>query len=136
MLIADVLRRPEDPRVRIEFYDVRSSSGEPPQAVLRLACRGEVAEARSSGDGGYDAFMKALARAARTFSLALPTLVDYKVRIAPGGRSEALVETVISWQRGPRQAPFATIGVDSDQLAAAVIATEKMLNVIAAEASA
>jgi D-citramalate synthase len=136
MLIADVLRRPDDPRVQIEFYDVRSSSGQPPQATLRLAHRGRTAEASSSGDGGYDALMKALARAARTFSLALPTLVDYKVRIAPGGRSEALVETVITWRRDARSAPFTTIGVDSDQLAAAVIATEKMLNVIAAETTA
>ena len=48
------------------------------------------------------------------------------------GRTAALVETVITW-RGEHAASgtFNTLGVDSDQLAAAVIATEKMLNVVA-----
>jgi hypothetical protein len=47
-----------------------------------------------------------------------------------------LVETVISWRRdastrpGPGNETFSTIGVDSDQLGAAVIATEKMLNAV------
>jgi hypothetical protein len=42
------------------------------------------------------------------------------------------VETVISWKGdGDAQDNLTTLGVDSDQLAAAVIATEKMLNAIA-----
>ena len=47
-------------------------------------------------------------------------------------RSAALVETVITWRA--EDAPdgtFSTQGVDSDQLAAAVIATEKALNAVA-----
>jgi hypothetical protein len=39
---------------------------------------------------------------------------------------------VITWRAGARSRPFSTLGVDSDQLAAAVIATEKMLNLVAA----
>ena len=66
----------------------------------------------------------------------LPQLVDYKVRIPPGGKTGALVETLISWQTSARAQPFSTIGVDPDQLAAAVIATEKMLNLIAARRKA
>jgi hypothetical protein len=44
-----------------------------------------------------------------------------------------LVETLITW-RGPRASDgsFSTRGVDSDQMAAAVIATEKMLNALLA----
>jgi D-citramalate synthase len=80
--------------------------------------------------------MKALAKALRGFGLKLPQLVDYKVRIPPGGKTGALVETVIGWQTSPRAQPFSTLGVDSDQLAAAVIATEKMLNLLAARRSA
>jgi len=42
------------------------------------------------------------------------------------------VETVITWASvGDTDDGFTTLGVDSDQLAAAVIATEKMLNAIA-----
>ena len=94
-------------------------------------CLAEVRRARSTGDGGYDAFMQALARAARGFGLKLPQLTDYQVRIPPGGKTGALVETLITWRSGPRSEPFSTRAVDSDQLAAAVIATEKMLNLVA-----
>ena len=54
------------------------------------------------------------------------------MRIPPGGRTSALVETVITWRSEDGEEGFSTLGVDSDQIAAAVIATEKMLNVVAA----
>jgi D-citramalate synthase len=58
--------------------------------------------------------------------------VDFRVRIPPGGRTAALVETVISWRSpGREEGSFNTLGVDSDQIAAAVKATEKMLNAVA-----
>ena len=68
----------------------------------------------------------------------MPRLADYRVRIPPGGRTGALVETTVTWQMetttrtGRRRPPetFSTLGVDSDQLAAAIIATEKMLNAV------
>jgi D-citramalate synthase len=67
----------------------------------------------------------------------VPKLADYRVRIPPGGRTGALVETVIAWEPDAKALgratsssaeTFSTMGVDSDQLNAAVIATEKMLN--------
>ena len=62
-------------------------------------------------------------------TLKSPRLADFRVRIPPGGRTAALVETVITWEAtGEGNENFSTLGVDSDQLAAAVIATEKMLN--------
>jgi D-citramalate synthase len=135
MIIADVLKTPEAQQMRIESYEVRSASGAPPHARLRLRHAGKTAEAESSGDGGYDALMKALEKAALEHGLGLPALVDYTVRIPPGGKSEALVETVITWRASEDSPPFSTIGVDPDQLAAAIIATEKMLNVVLARAS-
>jgi D-citramalate synthase len=134
-IIADVLKTPEEQRVRIEKYEVTTSSGELPAASVRIRYRRKSIEERATGDGGYDAFMKAVAKAARKFGLSLPSLLDYRVRIPPGGKTGALVETVITWRTGPRTDPFTTLGVDSDQVAAAVIATEKMLNVIAGRGS-
>jgi D-citramalate synthase len=131
MIIADVLERPEDSVVRIESFEIRSANHELPNAKLTLLFDGKRIEASSTGDGGYDAFMQALGRAARKLGLKLPMLVDYKVRIPPGGKTGALVETVITWRMGARGRPFSTLSVDSDQIAAAVGATEKMLNVIA-----
>ena len=58
----------------------------------------------------------------------LPELLDYKVSIPPGGRTDALVETVITWVNGEKE--FKTRGLDSDQTSAAIQATIKMLNLL------
>ena len=137
-LIADVLKTPDDQRVKIESYRVDVASGEPPRAQVALAYKSIVEKAEASGDGGYDAFMNALKKAAKALAIEVPILADYRVRIPPGGRTGALVETTITWlpeettTSGRRRAgeTFSTLGVDSDQLAAAIIATEKMLNAV------
>ncbi len=138
-LIADVQKTPDDQLVKIESWRVHVSSGETPSAEVAVAYKGVLEKAESTGDGGYDAFMNALRKAARALAIEIPALADYRVRIPPGGRTGALVETTITWQiEAPAQSPrhqagesFTTLGVDSDQLAAAVIATEKMLNAVA-----
>jgi D-citramalate synthase len=135
MIIADVLKTPPEQLVQIEAYEIHSASRGLPSATVTVGYRGRSVDEKATGDGGYDAFMKALAKAARKLGLELPRLVDYKVRIPPGGKTGALVETVISWRSG-RAAPFSTLGVDSDQVAAAVIATEKMLNLVAGRSPA
>ncbi len=130
-IIADVLKTPEEHRLQVESYHVTVGTDEVPEAEVSLRFGKRTAKARAQGDGGYDAFMNALKKAARRFDLDVPRLVDYRVRIPPGGRTAALVETVISWKSERRgEGTFSTLGVDSDQLAAAVIATEKMLNAV------
>jgi len=89
----------------------------------------EEIDAFSEGDGGYDATMKALIKCAERIKIKLPTLIDYEVRIPKGGKTDALVETKIVWEKDERV--FSTIGVDTDQIVAAMIATEKMLNIVA-----
>lgn len=131
-LIADVLKSPERRPARVLSYDVRVGTDRDPEAEVELALRGRKARATGTGDGGYDAFMNALKKAAKRLGLDVPRLADFRVRIPPGGRTGALVETVITWHPdGSDEAGFSTLGVDSDQLAAAVIATEKMLNAVA-----
>jgi len=132
MIIADVLKKPQEELVKIGRYEIVSTKGDLPTANLALRYRGEEVEAQSDGDGGYDAFMKALAKACRKFDIKLPQLVDYSVRIPPGGKTGALVETVITWRKETRSRPFSTLGVDSDHVADEVMATEKMLNLIVA----
>jgi D-citramalate synthase len=128
-IIADVLKTPQEQLVRIERYRVEVETGVTPNAEVSVAYRGETASASASGDGGYDAFMNALAKAVKKLGMSLPRLADFRVRIPPGGRTGALVETVITWKDDDSDdGTFSTLGVDSDQLAAAVIATEKMLN--------
>ena len=101
------------------------------EVTLRVGRRS--ARAKAKGDGGYDAFMNAMKKAARRFEIEVPRLEDFRVRIPPGGRTAALVETVITWRSDDHaEGTFSTLGLDSDQLAAAVIATEKMLNEVTA----
>jgi len=131
-IIADVLKTPEEQLVRVQDYRVAVATGEAPVADVTLTYKRRTAKARAQGGGGYDAFMTALRKAARKLGLEVARLDDFRVRIPPGGRTTALVETVIAWRREKRpNDTFTTLGVDSDQLAAAVIATEKMLNALA-----
>ena len=80
------------------------------------------------GDGNYDAFVKALRKALKRLQLKCPKLSDFEVRIPPGGRTDAIVETTITWNLG-KAGTLVTTGIDSDQLTAAIQATEKMLNI-------
>jgi (R)-citramalate synthase len=57
-----------------------------------------------------------------------PLLIDYQVSIPPGGKTDALVETVISWDYDGKE--FKTRGLDADQTESAIKATERMLNII------
>jgi len=58
----------------------------------------------------------------------LPLLTDYQVSIPPGGKTDALVETVITWNLNDKE--FRTKGLDADQTESAIKATEKMLNIV------
>ena len=71
--------------------------------------------------------MKALGKIYEKLDRTLPTLVDYIVTIPPGGRTNALVETVVTWNH---KGEFKTRGLDSDQTASAIKATVRMLNLV------
>ena len=92
---------------------------------MRLRIGEKEEEATATGDGQYDAFMNALKKISLPKGK-FPELIDYSIRIPPGGKPSALVETIITWKKGDKI--FRTRGVDSDQLLAAIEATVKMLN--------
>ena len=100
-------------------------------AQIEVELKGKSYTSKAEGDGGYDAFMNALSKIMQDLKIVLPQLVDYEVRIPPGGKTDALVEAVITWQdkdKKQNQPSFRTAGVATDQVIAAVQATEKMLN--------
>ena len=81
------------------------------------------------GDGQYDAFVKALRYIYKKYlDRTFPILANYQVTIPPGGRTDALVQTVISWHH--EGGLLRTRGLDADQTEAAIKATFKMLNII------
>lgn len=126
-IISDIMRTPEAARVRIADFQIISNRSRLPQAHVVLELDGMQVEDSATGDGGYDALIKALRKCLKKFGLSMPKLLDYQVRIPPGGRTDALVETTITW-KGADGRNIVTTGVDSDQLVAAAAATEKILN--------
>ena len=130
MIISDVLKRPSDEMIKIHYYSVDIRSDKKPIAHIKINYHGQELEARSDGDGGFDALMKAINMALIEKPIDLPELTDFRVRIPPGGKTEALVETLIKWDLKFGARTFVTIGVDTDQLGASIIAAEKMLNIV------
>ncbi len=125
-IIADVLQSPEHRVFEVKDYSVVCHRGLPPTATVLVRCRDHEFQATATGDGGYDAFMKALRSLERQMGLKVPRLLDYEVHIPPGGKTDALVETTIKWEGGIK-----TRAVHGDQLAAAIEATAHALNLIA-----
>ncbi len=127
-IISDVLQNTAlNKHIRIEGYHMTQSKGLKPSVQLRLQVHGNSYDAAATGDGQYDSFMNALTAIYTSLHKELPKLVDYHVTIPPGGKTDALVETVITWEHGHR---FKTKGLDPDQTVAAMMATEKMLNIM------
>ncbi|HIH09966.1 MAG TPA: 2-isopropylmalate synthase [Candidatus Diapherotrites archaeon] len=125
-IIADVLNTPLEGRVKITECKISSSLKGQPFAQISIILNGKQISKSAQGNGCYDAFMNALVQAAKDAGVELPELVDYEVRIPPGGKTDAIVETTITWKCSGKQ--IVTTGIDSDQVMAAIKATEKMLN--------
>lgn len=129
-IVSDVLKHTaSEDRVKLMGYMVSLAYGLKPIASVKVEIDGREYAADATGDGQYDAFVKALRKIYedkldRTF----PTLANYAVSIPPGGRTDALVQTVITWRNGDKL--MRTRGLDADQTEAAIKATIKMLNMI------
>src|SRR6185312_14005769 len=105
-------------KVRIEDYVLTHSKDLNPSVTLKITVEGQSVEEHAQGDGQYDAFMNALKKIYKQKKMVLPELTDYAVRIPPGGKSDALCETIITWRHDGRE--FKTRGLDSDQTVAAI----------------
>lgn len=129
-IVSDVLKHdaPED-KVKLVSYVVSTAYGLKPGANVRVEINGQQYEAGATGDGQYDAFVKALRYIYKKYlNRTFPILANYQVSIPPGGRTDALVQTVISWHYN--EGILRTRGLDADQTEAAIKATFKMLNII------
>ncbi|MFT3904191.1 MAG: alpha-isopropylmalate synthase regulatory domain-containing protein [Niabella sp.] len=128
-IISDVLDSDAiSEKVHVENYVLTHSKNMRPSTTVRVKFEDGVMEENAQGDGQYDAFMNALHKIYAHKKMQLPKLSDYVVRIPPGGKSDALCETIITWDFNGRE--FTTTGLDSDQTVAAIKATQKMLNLI------
>ncbi|WP_346864427.1 alpha-isopropylmalate synthase regulatory domain-containing protein [uncultured Draconibacterium sp.] len=127
-IVADVLENDFfEQKVRVINYSVHYTMGLRPIASVSLEIDKKIYEEYSDGDGQYNAFVNALQKIYKRLKKTFPVLVDYVVTIPPGGSTNALVETVITWRNNHE---FKTKGLHPDQNTAAILATIRMLNVI------
>jgi (R)-citramalate synthase len=128
-IISDVLKsEATEQKVKLINYNLSVARGLKPVASLSICIDNEIHNETSVGDGQYDAFMKALWSIYKRLGKDRPILADYLVTIPPGGKTDALVETTITWDFKGQE--FRTRGLDADQTSAAIKATMKMLNMI------
>ena len=129
-IVSDVLKHDgSEDKVKLISYVVNTSYGLKPGANIRVEINGKQYEAGATGDGQYDAFVKALRYIYKKYlNRTFPILANYQVSIPPGGRTDALVQTVITWHY--KDSILRTRGLDADQTEAAIKATFKMLNIV------
>ena len=128
-IISDVLGYDQSKqRIKLLNYSLSIAQGLKPAATLKIEIEGQAYQETASGDGQYDAFMRALRKIYDERQKPLPMLTNYSVSIPPGGRTDAFVQTIISWRY--MDIDFKTRGLEADQTEAAIVATLKMLNKI------
>ena len=134
-IVSDVLKHDgSDEKVKLISYVVSTAYGLRPGANVKVEINGRQYDGSAVGDGQYDAFVKALRYIYKKYlNRTFPLLANYQVTIPPGGRTDALVQTVISWDNNGNI--LRTRGLDADQTEAAIKATFKMLNIIENEYS-
>ncbi len=129
-IVSDVLKHdtPED-KIKLISYVVSTAYGLKPGANIKVEINGQQYDGSAVGDGQYDAFVKALRYIYKKYlNRTFPILANYQVTIPPGGRTDALVQTIISWHY--KGGILRTRGLDADQTEAAIKATFKMLNIV------
>lgn len=133
-IVSDVMNsHATEEKVKLVSYQVSLAFGLKPIANVKVSVNGFDYEAQSSGDGQYDAFVKALRKIYNEyFDRTFPLLENYSVAIPPGGRTDALVQTFITWRTDDGKM-IRTRGLDADQTEAAIKATIKMLNIFEAK---
>jgi D-citramalate synthase len=128
-IISDVLKNgATKENIKLLNYSLNLVRKMKPVASIRIQINKNIYSETSVGDGQYDAFMKALWIIYDRLGRDHPVLTDYWVSIPPGGKTDALVETIITWDYKNQE--FKTRGLDADQTEAAIKATIKMLNII------
>lgn len=115
-------------KVKLINYVLTHSKNLQPSSTLQLQIGKDIYQENAQGDGQYDAFMNALKKIYAKRNVVLPMLTDYNVRIPPGGKTDALCETIITWKINGKD--IKTRGLDSDQTVSAIEATLKMLNLL------
>ena len=126
-IIADILESGDYQHVELLNCSITSGYEIESTASVRVRVGDMIHKASDSGNGGFDAFIKAMGRILKPDGFEFPALTDFEIRIPKGGHTSALTECFISWDDNGRR--FKTRGVHANQVFAGVNAAMRMLNV-------
>lgn len=129
-LIADTLEHGHTERLSLVSCDISSNIENKSTVKAKFKLDDKPIEAVGQGNGGFDAFIKALDTAlAENTSIDRPRLIDYQVHIPKGGRTNAITESVATWelQNGRK---MTTRGVSANQVFAAINAALRVTNFV------
>jgi (R)-citramalate synthase len=125
-IIADVLESKSYQHIKLLNCSITSGLNLESTASIRINVDGTKHVASGSGNGGFDAFIDAIAKVMNLHHYQLPGLADYEVRIPKGGHTDALTECVITWNCNGELRK--TRAVHSNQVFAGVLAALKIIN--------
>ena len=128
-IVSDILKNGNDYKhIQMLNYSLSLTDGLRPTATVKISINDEIYQETSAGDGQYHAFSKAMFKIYRRLGKPVPDLIDYEVVIPPGGKTNAYVQTIITWKFEGNV--FKTRALNIDQTVAAIKATMKMLNML------
>jgi len=125
-IIADLLERNEYNYVELLNCSINSGLDLQSTVSIRVRVNDKIYKRSGSGNGGFDAFIGAMKKVLAEEHFVFPELLDYQLRIPPGGKTSALTECLVTWlDNGQR---LTTRGVNANQVLAGIGATIRMIN--------
>lgn len=125
-IIADLLERNDYNYVELLNCSINSGLDLESTVSIRVRMQDKIYKTSGSGNGGFDAFISAMKKVLDEDGFVFPELVDFELRIPPGGKTSALTECSVTWADGDEQ--FTTRGVNTNQVLAGIGATLRMIN--------
>ncbi|MFT6985301.1 MAG: D-citramalate synthase [Psychromonas sp.] len=125
-IIADLLERNDYNYVELLNCSINSGLDLESTVSIRVRVNDKIYKRSGSGNGGFDAFIGAMKKVLAEEHFEFPELLDYQLRIPPGGQTSALTECLVTWQDNGQR--LTTRGVNSNQVLAGVGATIRMIN--------
>ena len=125
-IIADLLERNDYNYVELLNCSINSGLDLESTVSIRVRVNDEIYKTSGSGNGGFDAFISAMTKVLDKDKFVFPELVDFELRIPPGGQTSAFTECIVTWEDGADH--FTTRGVNANQVLAGIGATIRMIN--------
>jgi len=125
-IIADLLERNDYNYVELLNCSINSGLDLESTVSIRVRVNDEIYKTSGSGNGAFDAFISAMKKVLDKDNFVFPELVDFELRIPPGGQTSAFTECIVTWEDGDDH--FTTRGVNANQVLAGIGATIRMIN--------